>query len=279
MSVKSCCIYSTGVISILTLIAGIVMVLLQVFQNVLYAKIKEEIVLRNGTSAFDVWENPPAPVFMQFYFFNVTNPSEILKGERPAVIEVGPYTYREFRPMERVHFLENGTKVSAVNTKTYLFQPHMSIGSQDDLIRTVNIPAMTVMEKFKDSSVIANVISAYMKSVNENLFTTRSVRNLLWGYEDGLLKALKVFNPTLDDVFGLFYKQNASDDGEYVFLTGQLDYHNYALIDQWKGRSSLDWWTTDECNMINGTNGASFHPIITKNETLYMFNSDLCRLV
>ncbi|GLD55240.1 lysosome membrane protein 2-like protein [Lates japonicus] len=29
--------------------------------------------------------------------------------------------------------------------------------------------------------------------------------------------------------------------------------------------------------MINGTNGASFHPIITKNETLYMFSSDLCR--
>lgn len=31
--------------------------------------------------------------------------------------------------------------------------------------------------------------------------------------------------------------------------------------------------------MINGTNGASFHPIITKDETLYMFSSDLCRCV
>ncbi|XP_070305689.1 lysosome membrane protein 2c [Salvelinus sp. IW2-2015] len=136
MSVKSCCIYSTGVISILTLIAGIVLVLSQVFQNILNAKIKKEIVLRNGTHAFDVWENPPPPVYMQFYFFNVTNPAEVLKGERPAVLEVGPYTY-----------------------------------------------------------------------------------------------------------------------------------------------SSLNWWTTDECNMINGTNGASFHPIITKNETLYMFSSDLCRSI
>ncbi|XP_010768649.1 lysosome membrane protein 2-like, partial [Notothenia coriiceps] len=41
--------------------------------------------------------------------------------------------------------------------------------------------------------------------------------------------------------------------------------------------SKLDWWTSDECNMINGTNGGSFHPVITKNETLYMFSSDLCR--
>uniref|UniRef100_A0A4W5L4M2 Scavenger receptor class B, member 2c n=1 Tax=Hucho hucho TaxID=62062 RepID=A0A4W5L4M2_9TELE len=142
MSVKSCCIYSTGVISILTLIAGIVLVLSQVFQNILNAKIKKEIVLRNGTHAFDVWENPPPPVYMQFYFFNVTNPAEVLRGERPAVLEVGPYTYREFRPMERVNFLENGTKVAAVNTKTYVFQSDMSKGPESDLIRTVNIPAM-----------------------------------------------------------------------------------------------------------------------------------------
>lgn len=29
--------------------------------------------------------------------------------------------------------------------------------------------------------------------------------------------------------------------------------------------------------MVNGTNGASFHPVISKNERLYMFSSDLCR--
>ncbi|CAB1351993.1 unnamed protein product, partial [Coregonus sp. 'balchen'] len=279
MSVKSCCIYSMGVISMLTLIAGIVLVLSQVFQNIVDAKIKEETVLRNGTLAFDVWENPPSPVYMQFYFFNVTNPAEVLRGERPAVMEVGPYTYREFRPMERVNFLENGTKVSAVNTKTYVFEPDMSRGPESDLIRTVNIPAMTVMEKFKDSPFMANIISSYMKSVNEDLFTTHAVGELLWGYEDGLLKALKLLQPTLDDVFGLFYKQNATDDGDYVFLTGQQSYKDFAIIDQWKGQSSLNWWTTDECNMINGTNGASFHPIITKNETLYMFSSDLCRSI
>lgn len=29
--------------------------------------------------------------------------------------------------------------------------------------------------------------------------------------------------------------------------------------------------------MINGTNGASFHPVLAKDEKLYMFSSDLCR--
>ncbi|KAM7392994.1 hypothetical protein PAMA_007895 [Pampus argenteus] len=133
------------------------------------------------------------------------------------------------------------------------------------------------MDKFKDNSLIANLVSSYMKSTGEGLFTTRTVGELLWGYEDKLLTTLKFLQPDLDDVFGLFYKTNASNDGEYVFFTGQQDYMDFARVDSWKGESSLNWWTSDECNMINGTNGASFHPVITKNETLYMFSSDLCR--
>lgn len=44
--------------------------------------------------------------------------------------------------MEQVNFQDNGTKVTAVNTKTYIFDPNMSQGPESDLIRTVNIPAM-----------------------------------------------------------------------------------------------------------------------------------------
>ncbi|XP_044031149.1 lysosome membrane protein 2c [Siniperca chuatsi] len=277
MLLKSCCIYSIGVFSILTLIVGISLVLSNVFPHFVQSMVKKEVVLKNGTEAFEAWENPPAPIYMQFYFFNLTNPLEVLDGERPAVVEIGPYTYREYRPMEHVNFQDNGTKVTAVNTKTYIFERNMSRGPESDLIRTVNIPAMTVMERFKNDSFMANVISSYMRGTNENLFTTRTVGELLWGYEDGLLKALRNFQPDLDDVFGLFYKNNASNDGEYVFFTGQQNYKDFAKVDTWNGESSLNWWTSDECNMINGTNGASFHPVITKNETLYMFSSDLCR--
>lgn len=44
--------------------------------------------------------------------------------------------------MEQVSFQDNGTKVAAINTKTYIFQRNMSRGPESDLIRTVNIPAM-----------------------------------------------------------------------------------------------------------------------------------------
>ncbi|KAM9450699.1 lysosome membrane protein 2c [Clarias gariepinus] len=275
---KSFCAYSLAVLCILLLITGIAMVVAHVFQNLLYNKIKREVVLENGTEAFMVWQNPPPPVYMQFYFFNLTNPKEVLSGDRPVVIEIGPYTYREYRPMEGVNFMDNGTKVAAVNPKTYIFEPNMSRGSEDDIIRTVNIPAMTVMGRFQQST-FSRIISDIMKSKGEGLFGTWKVKELLWGYEDPLLKDLHSIIHSVDPNFGLFYQMNGTDDGEYVFYTGKQDYQDFARIDLWRGQSSLDWWTTNQCNMINGTNGGTFHPIISKTEKLYMFSSDLCRSI
>ncbi|XP_077398838.1 lysosome membrane protein 2c [Vanacampus margaritifer] len=274
---KSCFIYGCGLFSFLILISGIALAFSNVFPKLVQSVVEKEIVLKNGTEAFDAWEDPPAPIYMQFYFFNLTNPLEVLDGDRPAVLEVGPYTYREYRPMEEVTFQDNGTKVSAVNTKTYIFQRDMSRGPESELIRTVNVPAVTVMDQFKDHPIIANLISLYLKGEGEGLFVTRTVGELLWGYEDALLGAIHKLKPDVDPVFGLFYKSNATNDGEYVFLTGQQDYKDFARVDTWNGQSSLNWWTSDECNMINGTNGASFHSALTKNEILQMFSSDLCR--
>ena len=44
---------------------------------------------------YNYWLDPPVPIYMQFWMFNVTNPDEVLqKGERPSVAQYGPYTYR-----------------------------------------------------------------------------------------------------------------------------------------------------------------------------------------
>ncbi|XP_044536040.1 lysosome membrane protein 2 isoform X2 [Gracilinanus agilis] len=131
-----CCFYAVGTLSLLLLVCSVTLLVARVFQKAVDQGIEQNIVLKNGTEAFDSWENPPPPVYMQFYFFNVTNPDEILQGEDPRVEEVGPYTYR-----------------------------------------------------------------------------------------------------------------------------------------------SLNWWAAEKCNMINGTDGNSFHPLISKEETLYIFASDFCRSV
>lgn len=55
---------------------------------------QQEIVLVKGSRVFESWKSPPPPVYMEYFFFNVTNVKEILEGAKPVVKQIGPYTYR-----------------------------------------------------------------------------------------------------------------------------------------------------------------------------------------
>ncbi|XP_056424684.1 lysosome membrane protein 2 isoform X2 [Hyla sarda] len=242
---------------------------------------REATILKNGTEVYHDWLNPPPPIYMQFYFFNVTNPLEVLDGEKPVVDEIGPYTYREYRPKEDVDFLENGTEVSAVNPKTYIFEPDKSVGNPEvDLIRTVNIPIVTLLEISKNNKYfqyIKPIVSGVLKTYKEGIFLTRSVHELLWGYKDPVLSLVHTLVPSISNMFGLFYNMNATNDGRYVFLSGSSGYLDFTKIVEWNGERNLKWWTSDTCNMINGTDGTSFHPLINKDDIIYIYSSDLCR--
>ncbi|XP_008591031.1 PREDICTED: lysosome membrane protein 2 [Galeopterus variegatus] len=239
----------------------------------------KNIVLRNGTEVFDSWEKPPLPVYTQFYFFNVTNPEEILRGETPRLEEVGPYTYRELRNKANVQFGDNGTTISAVSNKAYVFERNQSVGDPKiDLIRTLNIPVLTLIE-WVQVHFFKQIIEALLRAYQQNLFMTHTVDELLWGYKDEILSLIHIFRPDISPYFGLFYGKNGTNDGDYVFLTGEDNYLDFTKIVEWNGKTSLEWWATDRCNMINGTDGDSFHPLITKDEVLYIFPSDFCRSV
>lgn len=53
----------------------------------------QNINLQPGTELREMWSNFPDPVGFKVYLFNVTNPTEIQKGAKPALKEVGPYVY------------------------------------------------------------------------------------------------------------------------------------------------------------------------------------------
>ncbi|XP_063103312.1 lysosome membrane protein 2 [Cavia porcellus] len=274
-----CCFYAAGTLSLLLLVTSVTLLVARVFQKAVDRAVQKNVVLRNGTEVFHSWESPPLPVYTQFYFFNVTNPEEILRGERPLLEEVGPYTYREIRNKANIQFGDNGTTISAVSNKTYVFERNQSVGDPKvDLIRTLNIPALTAME-WTRNALLRDIIEAVLRTYEEKLFITRPVHELLWGYKDQLLSLIHPFRPDISPYFGLFYEKNGTNDGDYVFLTGEDSYLNFTKIVEWNGKTSLDWWATDKCNMINGTDGDSFHPLITKDEVLYVFPSDFCRSV
>ncbi|KAK0141327.1 Lysosome membrane protein 2 [Merluccius polli] len=280
MTRRSCCVYGVGIASVNLLVIAVGLILSRVSTNFIHGRLKREITLTEGSRVFETWKSPPPPVYMQYFFFNLTNLKEFEKGAKPVLSQVGPYTYREYRPKANVTIVENGTKVSAYSPKTFVFLPEKSIGDPNvDAITTVNIPAWAAMNQVKDSFFKAIFLTAWMTNANADLFTTRTVQELLWGYEDALLARIAQSKDGVEKVFGLMYKKNGSLGGEFVYHTGEQNYMDYGRVHTWNGQSRLTFWTSNQSNSINGTDGSAFHPLLSKDERLYVFTSDLCRSI
>ena len=111
-------------------------------------------------------------------------------------------------------------------------------------------------------------------------FVEVSVGQLLWGYDDPLLKLAKDVVPkeqTLPyDQFGLLYGKNGTAPDAYTVFTGQSDVTKYGMMDKWNGKNALGHWTSP-CDGIMGGDGSIFPPHITKDTVLKVFDKDLCR--
>lgn len=55
---------------------------------------KQNVVLAYKKTGFDSWVNPPFPIYFKVWMWNLTNADDVLKGAKPNVTQVGPYTYR-----------------------------------------------------------------------------------------------------------------------------------------------------------------------------------------
>lgn len=52
-------------------------------------------MLEEGTTAYENWISAGAPVYRQFWLFEVQNPDDVMKnGSIPDLQQKGPYTYR-----------------------------------------------------------------------------------------------------------------------------------------------------------------------------------------
>ncbi|KAL6096736.1 cd36 [Pungitius sinensis] len=280
MTRRSCAIYAAGIACASLLVVGIGLVVAQVFRTFMHNRLKKEIVLVEGSRVFESWKSPPPPVYMEYFFFNLTNEEAFLAGAKPQVKQVGPYTYREYRFKDNVSMLDNNKMVSAYNFKTFVFEREKSVGDPaEDTINTVNIPAWAVMNKVKGAFFKTSMAAILMNSVGSGIFTTRTVDELLWGYEDPLLARVAARSPEVDKVFGLMYKKNGTDSGEFVYHTGKQNSMDYGRVDTWKGQRTLTFWTSNQSNSINGSDGSAFHPLLDRNERIYIFTPDLCRSI
>ncbi|XP_017266968.1 platelet glycoprotein 4 [Kryptolebias marmoratus] len=243
-------------------------ILIPAGNSIIKGTVHKEAVIEPGTTAYDTWTAVGAKVYRQFWFFDLKNPLEVLEyGAKPAVVEKGPYTYRtRYLPRENITFNPNHT-ASFLLPFGAIFEPSMSVGAEEDLITSLNLAVAGAYSLVP--TPLHGVLEKMIKDTNSSLFQYRTVRELLWGYNDPLLKGR----------VGLFADYNDTYDGYYNVFTGKDDISKVGIIDMWRGSKSLRFWNDKYCDMINGTDATSFAPFVNKKKPLFFFSSDICRSV
>lgn len=246
-------------------------------------KLKEMMPLVNGTKTYTYWLDPPIPIDFQFYFFHVVNPREVVEeGLKPVVEERGPYTYRLIDKKENLKHCDDFT-VSYDEREIFVFQRDLSIGDENDIFTTLNLPLITATSLISNEYAFIKEMTKLFFEITQdaNLFLPLSVKDLIWGYTDPMMAAVKrifdIFDLPFEDRFGFFYNLNNTITNNFSVFTGEDDLIKLSKFTKWNGVSELSFWTTHECNMLNGTDGNLFHPHISEEEQLYIFFPQVCR--
>ncbi|XP_058017300.1 platelet glycoprotein 4-like isoform X1 [Ahaetulla prasina] len=175
-------------------------------------------------------------------------------------------------PKENITKHEDAT-LSYLQPNIVLFQPHMSVGPENDTFTTVNLAIVAAPALYK-SEFLQTLMNIWMKSSKSNFLQTRTVKEILWGYEDPFLKKIPIVK--MDTVVGVFYPYNETFDGPYRIYSGKNDINKKGTIITFNNSRTLQY-RTSYCSMVNGTDATSFHPFVKKSEQLYFFSSDVCR--
>lgn len=242
--------------------------------------VKNTVIDPNNAMTYTMWKDVPVPFFMSVYFFNVLNHKEILNGEKPMVEQRGPYVYRKRIQKDNITFHPNST-VSYREYRRYYFEPSMSVGNESDVITIPNMLVLGAAVMMEDLPyAVRLMISTTFKTFKEGSFLTKTVEELMWGYDSKLVEFLNKYLPGMlpsTGKFGLFAEFNNSNTGLFTIFTGKDDIQNVHKVDSWNGLTELSYWRTPQCNMINGTAGQMWPPFMTKESTLPFYSPDACR--
>ncbi|XP_072019701.1 lysosome membrane protein 2-like [Amphiura filiformis] len=244
--------------------------------------VDEMMVLSPSTQLFQNWVDPKVPVYQKFYFFDLQNPDDVLNsGAKPRYVEKGPYSYRLHVSRYDVEFGDNDT-LSYRQLNWLEFAPEVSAGLENDSITTINVPFVGLASGAKHQDWFSRLtVSALAKIHEHEMFTRLTIGEILWGYEDPLLKQLQLMVgeekvPTYK--IGLLLRTNGSRFSTVV-NTGASNSTMLNKIVTFNDKTAFKLWATKEANMINGSDGSMFHPGVTAEESFYVFNPMRCRSV
>ncbi|XP_072000460.1 scavenger receptor class B member 1 isoform X2 [Engystomops pustulosus] len=268
-----------GVVGLLLVAFGAVLVFL--VPVIMKQQVEKNVRIDPSSGfAYEMWRDLPVPFYMSMYIFEVMNPKEVLLGEKPRLEERGPYVYRERKQKVNITFHDNST-VSFVETRTFQFDPEKSAGREEDYLVVPNILLMVSAQMSKDLSfAIKILLNAAYVMYDQKAFMNRTVKEILWGYSDPFLDLINTLLPgklPFKGKFGLFADFNNSNTGIFTVNTGVEDISKVQMVDTWNGLTEVNYWTSEQANMINGTAGQMWPPFRSPSQPLEFYSPDACR--
>lgn len=254
--------------------------------NLFSVMVQQNLILKNNSLRYEGWYKVPVHANLRIYLFNYTNIEEYESGDdsKLKVREVGPYTYVETLERVNVKFNDNGT-LTYQDKKTYKFSKELSVGSEMDNVIVPNMPFISTVALAKDYNMLVRMgLSGIFNHMKARPFIQLPIGEFLWGYEEELSRlASKVLAIQYDipfDKFGIMAAKNGTQNDIITVHTGERDLSKIGVISRYNGEDSLDFWGSQECNRIDGTDGSIYPPsIINPNSTLYLYTKDMCRRI
>uniref|UniRef100_A0A8C2XVT4 Scavenger receptor class B member 1 n=1 Tax=Capra hircus TaxID=9925 RepID=A0A8C2XVT4_CAPHI len=238
-----------GFIGLLFAVLGIIMIVM--VPSIIKQQVLKNVRIDPNSLSFNMWKEIPVPFYLSVYFFNIVNPEEIIQGQKPQVQERGPYVYREFRHKNKLCLASNLSCPLTLQSASMMME---------------NRPGFLKL-----------MMTFVFSTLGQRAFMNRTVGEIMWGYDDPLIHLINQYFPNLlpfKGKFGLFAELNNSDSGLFTVFTGVKDFSRIHLVDKWNG---VNFWHSDQCNMINGTSGQMWAPFMTPESSLEFYSPEACR--
>jgi len=191
-------------------------------------KILQTMALAPDSDRLHSWLVPPVQAHLTGYGFHVTNPEEVIKGEKPVLEEVGPFIYKAVTVKDSVdeetgkvnlEYNDDGETLTYRPRKFYYLDRSESVGDPDTTFITVpNVPLLTGLQKIRDMTWGKDTAAQLV--IDSGLgtpFINVSFSGLLWGYHDELpcMKHSRPSHcPPLEGEVDLFSSNDNDDDWE-----------------------------------------------------------------
>ncbi|XP_058827375.1 scavenger receptor class B member 1 [Topomyia yanbarensis] len=264
------------IFGIATLIAGVILSSVP-WLNIF---IMRNLRLWNGTLSFHYWQRPGVTRLTKVYIFNVTNPEGFLAGEKPKLVEVGPFVYREDMEKVNIKFHDNYT-VTYQHKKILQFVPELSV-DKNQRITTPNIPLLTISTQSKHLGYfLAKTISLVLTATKYKPFISLTADELVFGYDDTLVSLAHRFYPRNRrpmSQMGLLNGRNGTLTEYITMHTGHTGMDRFGYFDKLNGLDHLPNWEKQPCSSIEASEGSFFPPReVTSADVVYIYDKDLCR--